>query len=101
MDRLAARVAQGGVISIDEAFRQIAHHIHLIVHVNLIDDTWRGGVRTRRVSEVRRLTGGMEGNRPVTHLLYRAASETDPGVYHPEQEFLDQLAPYSHTWRAR
>jgi len=101
MDRLAARVAQGGVISIDEAFRQIAHHIHLIVHVNLIDDTWRGGVRTRRVSEVRRLTGGMEGNRPVTHLLYRAPTETDQGVYHPEQDFLDQLAPFSHTWRAR
>ena len=101
MDRLAARVAQGGVISIDEAFRQIAHHIHLIVHLSLIDDTWRGGVRTRRVSEVRRLTGGMEGNRPVTHLLYRAPTETDPGVYHPEQEFLDALAPYWHTWGAR
>jgi len=99
MDRLAARVAQGGVISIDEAFRQIAHHIHLIVHVRLVDDTWRGGVRTRHVSEVRRLTGGMEGNRPVSHLVYRAATETQPEVFHPEQDFLDQLAPFVHTWR--
>jgi len=99
MDRLAARVAQGGVISIDEAFRQIAHHIALIVHVRLVDDTWRGGVRTRFVSEVRRLTGGMEGNRPVSHLVYRAPSETQPEVFHPEQDFLDQLAPYVHTWR--
>ena len=101
MDRLAARVAQGGVIGMDEAFRQIAHHIHLIVHLQLLDDTWRGGVRTRRVSEVRRLTGGMEGNRPVSHLLYKAATQTTPEVFHPEQEFLDQLAPYLHTWRSR
>ncbi len=99
MDRLAARVAQGGVITIDEAFRQIAHHIHLIVHVRLIDDTWRGGTRTRLVSEVRRLTGGMEGNRPVTHLVYRAPTETQPEVFHPEPDFMESLAPYLHTWR--
>ena len=30
MDRLASRVAQGGVLSIEEAYRQIAHHIHLM-----------------------------------------------------------------------
>ena len=101
MDRLAARVAQGGVISIDEAFRQIAHHIALIVHVRLVDDTWRGGLRTRSVSEVRRLTGGMEGNRPVTHLVYRSAGENHAEVFHPEQDFLDSLAPYVHTWRRR
>ncbi|HOA89091.1 CpaF family protein [Propioniciclava tarda] len=101
MDRLAARVAQGGVLSIDEAFRQIAHHIALIVHVSLIDDTWRGGVRTRRVSEVRRLTGGMEGNRPVSHLVYRAATDTDQALFHPEQDFLESLAPFLPTWRQR
>lgn len=99
MDRLAARVAQGGVLTMDEAYRQIAHHIHLIVHVNLYDDTWRGGVRTRRVAEVRRVTGGLEGNRPVTHLLYRTETPTSGEVFHPEQDFLDELAPYLHRWR--
>ncbi len=101
MDRLAARVAQGGVLSMDEAFRQIAHHIHLIVHLRLIDDTWRGGVRTRPVSEVRRLTGAVEGNRPVTHLVYRAETATEPELFQPEQEFLDQLGPFLRTWRQR
>ena len=100
MDRLAARVAQGGVLSIDEAFRQIAHHIHLIVHVRLIDDTWRGGVRTRLVSEVRRLTGAIEGNRPVSHLVYRAATPHAAEVYHPEADFLAELAPFLGDWRA-
>lgn len=99
MDRLAARVAQGGVITIDEAFRQIAHHISLLVHVKLTDDTWRGGVRSRAIAEVRRVTGGIEGNRPVTHLLYKAATPTSAEVFHPDQEFLDELAPFMHTWR--
>ena len=44
IDRLASRVAQGGVLTIDEAYRQIAHNIHLLVHVRLQDDTWKGGV---------------------------------------------------------
>lgn len=101
MDRLAARVAQGGVLTMDEAFRQIAHHIHLIVHVKLIDDTWRGGVRTRLVSEVRSVTGAIEGNRPVTHLIYRAGTETSPEVFHPDPALMDELAPYLDHWSPR
>ncbi|WP_040159284.1 CpaF family protein [Nigerium massiliense] len=101
MDRLAARVAQAGVLTVDEAFRQIALHIGLLVHVQLIDDTWRGGTRTRRISEVRRLTGAMEGNRPVTHLVYRAGTEHSAETYHPEAAYLDELAPFLSTWRSR
>lgn len=101
MDRLAARVAQGGVLTVDEAFRQIAHHIHLLVHVKLVDDTWRGGVRTRFVNEVRSLTGGLEGNRPVTHLVYSAATETSAEVYHPDAALLHELAPFLADWRRR
>ena len=82
MDRLAARVAQGGVLTVDEAFRQIAHHIHLMVHVKLVDDTWRGGVRTRGSSRgALRSPAGVEGNRPVTHLVYqRRDRDLGPGV---------------------
>ena len=35
MDRLASRVAQGGVLSVEEAYRQIAHNIHLFIYVKL------------------------------------------------------------------
>ena len=101
MDRLASRVAQGGVLSVDEAFRQIAHHIALLVHVKLVDDTWRGGVRTRFVSEVRYLTGGIEGNRPVTHLVYRAASEGQAELFHPDAALLQELGPFLGDWRRR
>lgn len=72
MDRLAARVAQGGVLGMAEAYRQIALNLHLLVHVRLVDDTWRGGTRRRFVSEIRELTGAVENERPVTHLAYQA-----------------------------
>lgn len=101
IDRLAGRVAQGGVLTMDEAFRQIAHHIHLLVHVKLVDDTWRGGVRTRFVNEVRYLTGGLEGNRPVTHLVYRAPTATTPPVFHPDAALMQELAPFLGDWRRR
>ena len=94
IDRLASRVAQGGVISIDEAMRQIAHHIDLIVHVVLRDDTWRGGTRTRFVSEVRELTGSIEGGRPTTHLLYRAGTSSSPEFFDPSPELLSELAEF-------
>lgn len=99
IDRLASRVAQGGVLTVDEALRQIAHHIDLIVHVVLRDDTWRGGRRTRFVSEVRQLTGSLEGGRPTTHLLYRAATETTPELFDPSPELLSELAEFRRMRR--
>lgn len=98
MDRLAARVAQGGVLTVDEAYRQVAHHIHLLIYVNLIDDTWRGGRRTRRVAEIRQLTGALEGGRPVTHLVYRAATATAPEQFHPDPAFVAELAEFDSAW---
>lgn len=101
MDRLASRVAQGGVLSVDEAYRQIAHHIHLLVHVRLVDDTWRGGSRTRLVSEIRQLTGGIEAGRPVTHLAYRG-DPSDGGTqrFSPDPDFLAELAPFESGWQS-
>ncbi|MDO5535115.1 MAG: CpaF/VirB11 family protein, partial [Propionibacteriaceae bacterium] len=100
VDRLAARVAQGGVLSVDEAYRQIALHIGLIVHLQLIDETWRGGTRTRQISQVIALTGAMEGNRPVTHIVYQAAGPGEPERFQPEPGMLQELAPFLPSWRA-
>ena len=94
IDRLASRVAQGGVITMEEAFRQIAHNLHFLIHVKLVDDTWRGGKRRRFISEVRLLTGGTENGRPTTHLLYRAGSGGDPELFHPTPEALEDLAEF-------
>ena len=99
IDRLAARVAQGKVMSIDDALRQIAHHINFIVHVTLRDDAWRGGIRHRYVSEVRQLTGSVEGGRPSTHLVYRAATETSPELFQPEAGMAEELAAFDRAER--
>lgn len=84
IDRLAARVAQGGVLGVEDAMRQIAHHIDLIIHVRLEDDTWRGGLRRRFVSEIRHLTGTVEAGRPSTHLVFDSGPPTrflpEPGL---------------------
>jgi hypothetical protein len=83
MDRLASRVAQGGVLTVEEAYRQIAHNIHLFIYVKLVDETWKGGTRRRYVSEIRQLTRAIEHGRPVTHLTYHASE--------PEVSLLDSF----------
>ena len=97
MDRLASRVAQGGVVTIPEAYRQIAHNIDLFIHVNLIDDTWRGGVRRRLVSQVRSVTGAIEEDRPVTHLIWGTSPE-GVGDFYPDARLENELAPFRHAW---
>jgi Flp pilus assembly CpaF family ATPase len=95
MDRLASRVAQGGVLSIDEAYRQIAHNIHLFIYVRLVDDTWRGGTRRRYVSEIRQVTRSIENARPVTHLTYsESGTGTQPAGFFPDADFEAELLPF-------
>lgn len=94
IDRLAARVAQGGVLTMEEAMRQVAHNITFIVHVVLDDQTWRGGIRRRYVSEIRQLTGSIEADRPTTHLVYRAATPTTREVFQPDAQMAAELAPF-------
>ncbi|HOB04042.1 MAG TPA: CpaF/VirB11 family protein [Propionibacteriaceae bacterium] len=98
MDRLASRVAQGGVLTIPEAYRQIAHNVDLLVHIRLTDDTWRGGRRRRYVSEVRQVTGAIENDRPTTHLTYATDADGVPVSFHPDAGFWADLAPFDHAW---
>jgi Flp pilus assembly CpaF family ATPase len=93
IDRLASRVAQGGVLSVDEAYRQIGHHLHLLIHLRLIDDTWRGGTRRRQVSEIRELTGAIENGRPVTQVVYRSESPSQYEFY-PSVDLVNELASF-------
>lgn len=71
------------------------------MHVKLVDDTWRGGARRRFVSEVRTLTGALEGGRPVTHLVYLAPEGANPGTYHPDPRLGVELEPFAGVWEGR
>lgn len=95
IDRLASRVAQGGVLAVDEAYRQIAHNIALFVFVRLEDDTWKGGVRRRFVSEIRQVTRAIENGRPVTHLVYHATGTPSRAAgFLPDADFEAELLPF-------
>jgi pilus assembly protein CpaF len=95
IDRLASRVAQGGVLSVEEAYRQIAHNIHLFIYVKLVDETWKGGTRRRYISEIRQVTRALEHGRPVTHLTYHAAGTgSQPAGYFPDPDFEAELLPF-------
>jgi pilus assembly protein CpaF len=95
MDRLASRVAQGGVLTVDEAYRQIAHNIHLFIYVKLLDETWKGGTRRRYVSEIRQVTRAIEHGRPVTHLTYHATGTGSQSAgFFPDADFEAELLPF-------
>ncbi|HLT59749.1 MAG TPA: CpaF/VirB11 family protein [Microlunatus sp.] len=97
IDRLASRVAQGGVLTIEEAYRQIAYNLDLLIHVALVDDTWKGGRRRRYVAEIRQVTRALENQRPVTHLTYRAPDDrvgTDPAGFFPDPGLQTELARF-------
>jgi len=89
IDRLASRVAQGGVLGVDEAYRQIAHNVGLIIHLRLVDDTWRGGVRRRYIDEILHVTGGIEQGRPVTARVLQSDGRTES--FAPEAGLVAQL----------
>jgi len=83
------------VLSIDEAYRQIAHNIHLFIYVRLVDETWRGGTRRRYVSEIRQVTRSIENARPVTHLTYSASGTGTPSAgFFPDADFAAELLPF-------
>ena len=83
------------MLTVEEAYRQIAHNIHLFVYVRLVDETWRGGVRRRFVSEIRQVMRSIEGGRPVTHLAYSATgTATQAAGFYPDADFEAELLPF-------
>jgi len=92
IDRLASRVAQGGMFGVDEAYRQIAHNVGLIIHVKLIDETWCGGQRRRFIDEIIHVTGGIEQGRPVTAQVLLADGRRES--FMPESALINQVRPY-------
>jgi pilus assembly protein CpaF len=95
IDRLASRVAQGGVLTVEEAYRQIAHNIHIFIYVKLVDETWKGGTRRRYISEIRQVTRAIEHGRPVTHLTYHATGTgSQRAGYFPDPDFEAELLPF-------
>lgn len=51
------------------------------------------------MAEIRQVTGGMEGDRPTTHLTYLAEpTATEPAGFHPDAVLVSELARYADGW---
>ena len=95
-DRLAARAAQTGRMSIEEAYIQIGLNIDLFVYVHLVDDTWRGGPRFRVISEILQVKPG-DNIRPSHDTIYRTDPSTfQPAAFTPPGDLVAELARYEH-----
>jgi hypothetical protein len=83
------------VLTVEEAYRQIAHNIHLFIFVRLVDESWKGGGRRRYISEIRQVTRAIENGRPVTHLAYHATgTPSQPAGFFPDADFEAELLAF-------
>lgn len=78
IERLVTAAALGGGMTQADAYRQIAVNIHLIVHLDAVDERSRGGAHRRYVNEITEIqgfaetAGGSQTALPAVATLYRA-----------------------------
>ena len=76
LERLVTAAALGGVMRQEDAYRQIAVNIDLVIHLDSLDERARGGRLHRYVNQVMAIDGFAEGvngpsHLPATNVLYR------------------------------
>jgi pilus assembly protein CpaF len=88
--RLASRVAEGRVYTVEEAMRQIGLLVDLIVYVEKIDDTERGGGLRRQISNIVACSPGDNG-RPAFGEVYTTDLDGHPLTFTPPEKMLAKL----------
>ena len=88
--RLATAIARGRVYTIDEAMRQIGLLLHLIVYVDVIDETANGGDRYRRITQVAFCSPGEDG-RPAIEPIFTTDDLGNPLTFNPPPELVKRL----------
>ena len=91
--RLASRVAEGRVYTVEEAMRQIGLLVDLIVYVEKIDATERGGGIRRQVSNIVACSPGDDG-RPAFGEVYTTDVDGNPLTFTPPEKMLARLDRY-------
>ena len=91
--RLASRIAEGRVYTIDEAMRQIGLLLQLIVYVDVIDERIFGGERYRRITQIAFCSPGEDG-RPAIDPIFTTDEQGNPLTFNPPPELLRKLRRY-------
>lgn len=89
--RLASRIAEGRVYTIEEALRQIGLLVDLIVYVELIDDRLISGTRRRAITQIAHCSPGEYG-RPAISSLYTTDIAGNPASFNPPPDLLQRLS---------
>lgn len=92
--RLASRIAEGRVYSIDEALRQIGLLLQLIVYVEVVDEREFGGQRYRRITQIAYCTPGEQG-RPSVTPIFTTDEHGNQETFNPPPELLRKLRRYT------
>ena len=88
--RLASRIAEGRVYTIDEAMRQIGLLLQLIVYVDVIDERMFGGERYRRITQIAFCSPGEDG-RPTIDPIFTTDEQGNPLTFNPPPELVKKL----------
>lgn len=93
IERLVTAAALGGVMTQADAYRQIAVNLHLIVHLEAVDDRARGGRYRRFVNEITEIHGFAENSDGSTSYMPATAE-----LYHSSDQRLlyEKMSPEMH-----
>lgn len=94
--RLANKIAEGRVFSIEEALRQIGLMVDLIVFVEVVDNRHAGGQRQRRITQIAQCSPGEYG-RPTIAQIFTTDHDGNPLTFNPTPDLLDELRRHTRS----
>ena len=86
----------------EDAYRQMAVNLHLVVHLEAADQRSEGGVYRRYVNQIMEIDGladnpdGSKSSRPATNLIYDARQPDRPLGEHMSSHLREAL--YRQGW---
>ena len=101
IERLVTAAAQQGVLTQDDAYRQIAININLLVFIGTRDRRGEGGKLERFIDEIIEIDGfsetsdGSKSPLPAKNPIYQRRNQGSP-VFHPSPRLLEALR--NHGW---
>lgn len=84
IERLVTAASQGGAMSSEDAYRQTATNLHLVIHLDADDQRSRGGVYRRYINQIMEIDGladngdGTTSSKPATNMIYDVSQPDRP-----------------------
>lgn len=102
LERLATAASQGAAMTTEDAYRQMAVNLHLVIHLEAADERSQGGTYRRYVNQIMEIDGladnpdGTKSSKPATNLIYDARDPNRPLTEHMSSHLRE--AVYRQGW---